>query len=131
MTQRIRIDWRFVKWVVVSFAVTALLTFYPISEFATPTVVQSIIAGGCMSFVNILLGYMAIEVGFEKSHTMFLKIILGGMLLRLIFLWSVLLVLVRIYNFHAASLMLSLLFFYVMTLTLEILYLQKRISVKQ
>ncbi len=131
MSDNIKIDWRFVKWVIVSFTAVAILTYYPISEFSTPTIVRSIIAGGIMSFINIILGYIAIEIGFDKSHTTFLKIILGGMLIRLLLMWSILLILIKQFEFHAASLMLSLLFFYIMTLVLEILYLQKRISVKQ
>lgn len=131
MVKTFHIDWRFIRWILLSFTAAGILTYYPISEFATPQIVRSIIAGGCMSFANILLGYIAIEIGFEQSHTMFLKIILGGMLIRLLLMWGVLLILIKTYGFHAASLMLSLLFFYIMTLVLEILYLQKRIAVKK
>jgi hypothetical protein len=41
------------------------------------------------------------------------------------------LLLIRIFGFHPASLMLTLLFFYVMNLGLEIYYLQKRVSTKK
>ncbi|MCX7984908.1 MAG: hypothetical protein N3A63_08415 [Bacteroidetes bacterium] len=131
MVKAVHIDWKFVRWVVLCFTAAGILTYYPISEFATPHIVRSILAGGCMSFFNILLGYVAIEVGFEKSHTVFLKIILGSMIVRLLLMWGILLLLIKQFGFHAASLMLSLLFFYVMTLVLEILYLQKRIAVKK
>ncbi|MBP8975176.1 MAG: hypothetical protein KBG83_00520 [Bacteroidetes bacterium] len=124
-------DWSFLRWILISFAIAAALTYYPISEIASPEILRSIIAGGCMCFVNGILGYIAIEIGFKKSQTAFLKIIIGGMLFRLIFLWSILLILIKYYQFHAASLMLSLLFFYVLTLVLEIIYLQKKISVKR
>jgi hypothetical protein len=108
-----------------------LLTFYPISEFSTATVTRSIIAGGVMSLLNLLLGYLFIELSFEKSHTTFLKYVLGGMVARLFLMWGVLLLLIRVYQFHAASLMLSLLFFYILNLVLEIFYLQKRVSTKR
>ncbi len=126
-----KIDWSFLRLVLYCFAGAALLTFYPISEFATTEVVRSIIAGGIMCLVNLLLGYLAIEVSFERSHTTFLKYVLGGMVGRLLLMWGVLLLLIRIYGFHSASLMLSLLFFYVMNLVLEIFYLQKRVTTKK
>ena len=126
-----KIDWSFLRLVIFCFAGAALLTYFPISEFATSEVIHGIIAGGVMSFINLLLGYVAIEISYERSHTTFLKYVLGGMVLRLMLMWSALLVLIRLYHFHSASLMLSLLFFYVMNLVLEIFYLQKRVTSKK
>jgi hypothetical protein len=126
-----KIDWSFLRLVVLCFAGAAVLTYYPISEFATAEVLRAMIAGGVMSFINLLLGYAAIEISYERSHTTFLKYVLGGMVVRLMLMWGVLLLLIWVYNFHSASLMLSLLFFYVMNLVLEIFYLQKRVSSKK
>lgn len=125
-----KIDWSFLRIMVLCFAGAAVLTYYPISEFATAEVTQGIVAGGIMSFLNLLLGYSAIEISFDRSHTVFLKFVLGGMVFRLMLMWGVLLLLIRMYHFHSASLMLSLLFFYVMNLVLEIFYIQKRVSTK-
>ena len=127
----VKIDWSFLRLVIFCFAGAALLTYYPISEFATTEVIHGIIAGGVMSLINLLLGYAAIEISYERSHTTFLKYVLGGMVVRLMLMWGVLLLLIRVYNFHSASLMLSLLFFYVMNLVLEIFYLQKRVTSKK
>ena len=126
-----KIDWSFLRLVIFCFACAALLTYFPISEFATSEIIHGIIAGGVMSFINLLLGYVAIEISYERSHTTFLKFVLGGMVLRLMFMWGTLLVLIGFYHFHSASLMLSLLFFYIMNLVLEIFYLQKRVSSKK
>jgi hypothetical protein len=126
-----KIDWSFLRLVVLCFAGAAVLTYYPISEFATAEVLHGIIAGGVMILINLLLGYVAIEISYERSHTTFLKYVLGGMVVRLMLMWGVLLLLIRVYNFHSASLMLSLLFFYVLNLVLEIFYLQKRVSSKK
>jgi len=78
-----------------------------------------------------VLGYLAIEVSFDRSHTTFLKYVLGGMVGRLLLMWGTLLILVRYFDFHAASLMLTLLFFYALNLALEIAYLQKRVQSRQ
>ena len=126
-----KIDWSFMRLVFFCFAGAALLTFYPISEFATTEVIHGIIAGGVMSLINLLLGYAAIEISYDRSHTTFLKNVLGGMVVRLMLMWGVLLVLIGFYHFHSASLMLSLLFFYIMNLVLEIFYLQKRVTSKK
>jgi len=120
----------FLRVVGFCFAGVALLTYYPVSRFATAEVVRSIIAGGVISFGNLMLGYIAIEMSFHRSHTTFLKCVLGGMVVRLMLMWGLLLLLVQVYRYHSASLMLSLLFFYVVNLVLEIFYLQKRVSAK-
>jgi hypothetical protein len=126
-----KIDWSFLRLVIFCFASAAVLTYYPVSQFATSEVLHGIIAGGVMSLINLLLGYAAIEISYERSHTTFLKYVLGGMVVRLMLMWGVLLVLILFYHFHSASLMLSLLFFYIMNLVLEIFYLQKRVTSKK
>ena len=126
-----KIDWLFMRLIFFCFTGAALLTYYPISEFATTEVLHGIIAGGVMSLINLLFGYAAIEISYERSHTTFLKYVLGGMVVRLMLMWGVLLVLIGFYHFHSASLMLSLLFFYIMNLVLEIFYLQKRVTSKK
>ena len=127
----VKIDWSFLRLVIFCFAGAAVLTYYPISKFATAEVMQGIIAGGVMSLVNLLLGYMAIEISYNRSHTTFLKYVLGGMVVRLMLMWGVLLILIGFYHFDSASLMLSLLFFYILNLVLEIFYLQKRVTSKK
>ena len=126
-----KVDWSFLRLVFFCFASAAVLTYYPISEFATADVMHSIIAGSVMSLANLLLGYLAIEASFERSHTTFLKYVLGGMVGRLMLMWGVFLLLTWVFGFHAASLMLTLLFFYAMNLGLEIYFLQKKISTKK
>jgi len=126
----VRIDWAFLRVVAFAFAGAALLAAYPLSEMATREVAGGVLAGAAMSLVNLLLGYAAIEYAFDKPHTTFLKFVLGGMVARLMLMWGVLFVLVGIFRVHAASLMLTLLFFYVLNLVLEIAYLQKRIQLK-
>jgi len=54
----VKIDWSFLRLVLICFTCTAALTYYPISEFATKEVMHSIIAGSIMSLANLLLGYI-------------------------------------------------------------------------
>ena len=124
------IDRSFLKIVAVCYGLSAFLTYYPISEFATGPITRSVIAGGVMSLLNLLAGYTAIEFSFNKSHTTFLKFVLGGMVVRLMLMWLALMVLLMGFEYHSASLMLTLMFLYMLNLVLEIYYLQKKVSFK-
>ena len=84
-----------------------------------------------MSFVNFILGFLAIEYSFERSHTTFLKIVLAGMMIRLLAMTGAVVVLIEVYEFDALALMLTLLGYYVVNLTFEVIFLQKKVSLKK
>lgn len=126
-----KIDWAFLKIVALSWGGIVVLAAYPMSVYATGTMVESVLASGLMSLVHLLLGYVFVELGFEKSNTSFLKIVLGGSVVRLLLLVGGVFLLVRVYNFESLWLMLSLLVFYSLNLAFEIYYLQKKVSLKR
>jgi len=123
-------DWSFVRLVGSCIAASIALAYYPLSAFASSDVLESVVAGGIAGFFNLVLGYVAVEIGFRKSNTTFLKIVLGGMVLRLLLMWGTLAVMLKYYHYHGASLMFTLLYMYILTLILEIAYLQKKVAVK-
>ncbi|MGH2567918.1 MAG: hypothetical protein ACRDGA_06225 [Bacteroidota bacterium] len=125
-----KVDWVFLRWVGLYAAVIAALLLYPISVLVDEETFRSIAAGGFISIGHILLGYASVEVGYRKKSTTFLKIVLGGMVLRLFLMAGVVLVLLNVYRYDAFSLVFSLLVYYVMNLVLEIYLLQKKVSVK-
>ena len=125
-----KIDWGFLRLVLYCAVGVAALIVYPLSRFTSREVVQSVAASGLANLLHLLLGYAAIELGFDKSNTTFLKVILGGTVLRLLLLVGIVFLLVRVYQFHALSLMISMLLFYVLNLALEIHFLQKKVSLK-
>ncbi len=108
-----------------------VLVVLPLSVFSSKEIVQSVVASGLASLVHLLLGYLFIEFGFDKPNTTFLKIILGGTLVRMALLVGIVFVLVRFYQFHTMSLMLSFLSFFVLNLVLEIHLLQKKVALKR
>lgn len=126
-----KIDWAFLKIVALSWGGVVVLAVYPMSVYATGPVVDGFVAGGLMSLAHLLLGYAFIELGFEKSNTSFLKIVLGGSVVRLLLLVGGVFLLVRVYGFDSLWLMLSLLLFYSLNLALEIYLLQKKVSLKR
>lgn len=126
-----KIDWGFLKIVALTWGVVLALAVYPLSAYATGPMVQSLAASGVMSLVHLLLGTVFVELGFEKSNTTFLKIVLGGSVVRLLLLVGGVFILIGAYGFHSLSLMLSLLVFYSVNLGLEIYFLQKKVSLKR
>ena len=126
-----KVDWGFLKLVALVFLGVAILVVVPLSIYTNQELVRSVVAGGVASLFHLLLGYLFVEYGFDKSNTTFLKVILGGTLVRMFLLVGIVLLLVRVYQFQTVSLMVSLLLFYVLNLFLEIHLLQKKVALKR
>lgn len=126
-----KVDWGFLKLVGLVFLGVAVFVVVPLSIYTNGELVRSVVAGGLASLFHLLLGYLFIEYGFDKSNTTFLKVILGGTLVRMLLLLGIVLLLIRVYEFQAMSLMISLLLFYVLNLLLEIQFLQKKVASKR
>ncbi|HCA78897.1 MAG TPA: hypothetical protein DEP53_04105 [Bacteroidetes bacterium] len=126
-----KIDWVFLRLVLYCALGAIGLVIIPLALLSEPAVVRSVVASGAASLFHLLVGYALIEFGFDKSNTTFLKIILGGTLVRMIVLVGVVFVLIRVYQFHTMSLMLSFLAYYVLNLILEIYLLQKKVALRR
>ena len=126
-----KIDWGFLKFVAVCYVGVGLVIVLPLALYANPEIARSALSSGLASLFHLLLGYVFIEYGFDKSNTTFLKVILGGTLLRMFLLVALVLVLVRVFEFQTTSLILSLLFYYVLNLGIEINFLQKKVALKR
>jgi hypothetical membrane protein len=59
-----------------------------------------------------------------------LKAVLGGMGLRMLVMLGALLMLIEVFHFSAAPLVVSLMGFYVLFLVLEVMFMQKKLSKK-
>ncbi|MEX0601730.1 MAG: hypothetical protein WD295_00215 [Bacteroidota bacterium] len=127
---RVKIDWSFLKLVFAVFAAVGATILLPLAMYADPEIGRGVAAGAVMSLINFLLGFVAIEYAFEKPHTVFLKVLLGGMFGRLLAMAGVVVLLIKVFEFQALPLMLSLLGFYLLNLGLEITFLQKKVKLK-
>ncbi len=125
-----KVDWAFLCLVGLYATTTAVVTLYPISGLVDEEALRSIVAAEVISLFHLLFGYFTIEAGFERKNTTFLKIVLGGMVVRLFLMAGVVFLLLKIFHYDAFSLMFALLVFYVINLVLEIYLLQKKVSVK-
>ena len=126
-----KIDWAFLRLVLYCTLGVIGVVIVPLMLTSNPEVVRSVVASGVASLFHILVGYALIEIGFDKPNTTFLKIILGGTLVRMIVLVGVVFVLIRFYQYHTMSLIISFLMYYVLNLILEIHLLQKRVALRR
>ena len=74
----------FPRQIAVVFFLSALLSAYPLVAFASAEVIRACVAGVIISLANVLAGYAAIEYSIDKSYTLFLKVVLCGMGVRML-----------------------------------------------
>jgi hypothetical protein len=124
------IDWTFPRRIAMVTAVAILILAYPLSRIGSAEVNVAVIAGGVLSTVNVLAGFLMIELTFEKSYSTFLKAVLGGMGIIMVALLGLMALGIAVLHLHTLAFATSLLGFYLVYLVLEILYLQKKVDGK-
>ncbi|HLA69267.1 MAG TPA: hypothetical protein VJN65_06155 [Bacteroidota bacterium] len=124
-------DWKYLRKVVLAYAGMTMAMIVVLMEVVVREHVESAGAGAALSLMNFLLGFLAIEYSYERSHTTFLKVVLGGMIVRLLAMTAAVVVLIKVCEFDALVLMLTLLGYYVVNLMFEVVFLQKKVSLKK
>jgi hypothetical protein len=109
---------------------SVIISAYPLYAMASKEIVIAVIAGALLSTINIMLGYISIEMAYERSMTKFMKWILGGMGIRLLFLLAALFFVIKVLQFHLLAFIISLFGFYTVYLILEILHIDKKVREK-
>ncbi|MGA9408448.1 MAG: hypothetical protein WBW71_15035 [Bacteroidota bacterium] len=120
----------FPRQIAVVFFLSALLSAYPLVAFASAEVIRACVAGVIISLANVLAGYAAIEYSIDKSYTLFLKVVLGGMGVRMLLMLGALLILIKVFHVQAVPLVVSLMGYYILFLILEVVFMQKKMSKK-
>lgn len=118
---------RFLRSVLVLTIVSAGLLAYPMVAWATPEVVRSIVASGIIALANVLIGLIALEWAIDKPNAPFMYVVFGGMGVRMGLILVALTVLL-VSDYHALSLALSLMGFYVLFTIAEIVYVTQELS---
>ena len=124
-----KIDPGFPKQIAIAFAAITGLAAYPLSRFGTVEVIVAATTGAIISTINVLLGYLSIEYSLNKSYSIFLKAVLGGMGIRMLLMLGALLILIKLFGFHAVALTVSLLGFYVIYLIIEVIFIQRKLVI--
>ena len=125
-----KIDWSFPRQVALVLLFAAVLLFYPLLTMASREVVVAVLLGALLSTVNALLGFLAIEYSFNRSYSTFMKAVLGGMVARMLLALAVMLVLILVCAVHGLALTVSMFGFYCAYLVLEVIYIQKKVVVR-
>jgi len=125
-----KFDVSFPRQIAVVVFLSAMLSVYPLFAYASAEVIRAFIAGVMISVANVLAGYAAIEYSIDKSYTVFLKAVLGGMGLRMLGMLTALMVLIEVFHFQAVPLVISLMGYYVLFLILEVMFMQKKLGNK-
>jgi hypothetical protein len=123
-----RFDSRFLKQVVTILVASAGLSAYPLWKSGSVEIVEGVVMGAVLSTINVLAGYATIEYSFTKSYSTFLKMVLGGMGVRMGFVLVALLLLIKVFKVHTVALVSSLLGFYVIFLILEVIFIQRKLT---
>jgi hypothetical protein len=84
------------------------------------------VVGLLMSTVNAVAGSLSLGYAFDKPQKTFLKVVFGGMAVRMAILLAAFYVLITMFKVDTISLTLSLLGFYLIFLIMEILSIQRR-----
>ena len=99
-----------------------LILIYSFS-FISETFFLSVLTGGVLSVFNFLLGILAVKIGLKSSSSIFLKAILSGIVLRMFLLLAMVFISLKFLNINENSFIFSILFFYILFLIIEIIYL--------
>lgn len=128
MNEAVKFSMKFPKQILLTLIVIGILSFYPLSRFANQEIISGVIAGIVLSVINVAMGYVAIEYSFNKSYTVFIQVVLGGVGIRLFVMAGLLLLLIGVFKFHSISLVGSLFGMYSIFLILEVLYIHNKWS---
>lgn len=126
-----KIDWSFPRQIVLVLLVIGGISAYPLLKYSSADVIGAAISGAGLATINVLLGFAALEYSHGKSTLTFFKYVLGGMGIRLLLMSAALFALVKFVEMNVWALIWSLGLFYVIYLTLEVIYINKKVSTKQ
>ena len=121
----------FPKQIFLALVSLGCLGAYPLLKYGSWEIQRAVVMGASLMTANVLLGYLAVQYSIGKSITTFLKYVIGGMGLRLFTLTGILVLLIKVFDFEAVALIVSMVIFYVVYLTLEILFIQYKLTLKQ
>lgn len=114
----------------ISFGILSLivLTTLTLNDSSNNNILKSIQMGDLLGFLNFTIGLLFIFLGINNSNKRFLISLFGGLLLRLIIMVFLVVVILKFLEINEISFIFSLLFFYFLYVTIEIIYLNLRKS---
>ena len=119
-----------VLWFGISFGILSLivLTILTLNDSSNNNILKSIQMGDLLGFLHFTIGLLFIFLGINNSNKRFLISLFGGLPLRLIIMVFLVVVTLKFLEINEISFIFSLLFFYFLYVTIEIIYLNLRKS---
>ncbi len=111
------------KSLVLVFVLFLILTVIYSFSFVSKAFFESAAVGGAISTFNFLLGFFAIKISLKSPQDFFLKAIFGGMVIRLFVVLMLVFISLKFLNINENSFIFFILFFYILYLIIEIIYL--------
>jgi hypothetical protein len=122
----VKSDLVFPKQIIIALLFMIVAAAYPVWKSGSGQVVAAVLIGLGLSTINGVAGYLSLEYSYEKGDNTFLKVVLGGMGIRMITMLGVLALLIKFAVVPVVPLLIALLSSYVLYLILEVRYIQKR-----
>lgn len=110
----------FLSFTFLSILMVSILLF---TAVISSVVFKSILLGGLVSLLNFVIGFLLLKFSANKSEKIFLLMLWGGLLFRLIFGLTLILITLIFLEINTYGFIFSILFFYVFYLLIEIFYL--------
>ncbi len=121
----------FPKQIILALCCVSAAGAYPVLKLGSIGTVRAAACGAFLMTANVLAGYAAVNYSIGKSTTTFMKYVLGGMGIRMLVLVVIMLILIERFEVDAGALVASMGIFYVVYVTLEIIFIQQKVNAKQ
>ena len=120
---------KFSRFILIQTTVVFLLGLFPVLSFGE-SYLKEILTAFSLSVANMFLGYYLVISSFEKTTSEFYKMVYGGMLFRMLFLFSISIFMIKNGYLQSVPYMLSLIIFYVIHQWTEISFWLKDLKGK-
>ena len=111
---------------IVSIVILLIVALLYFKLVISQVIFKSILFGSFISIINFLIGLYLIKFSINKSEKTFLISLWGGMLFKLIFGLSIVLISLIFLEINTYGFIFSILFFHIFYLIIEIFYLDLR-----
>jgi hypothetical protein len=111
------------KSIAISSILFLILLFFYVFSGISEIIFISVLIGGLLALCNFILGLTSIKIGLNRSQDTFFKVVLGGMVFRLLLLLGLVFISLQFLNINENSFIFSILFFYILYLIIEVIYL--------
>ena len=121
---------KFSRFILIQTVIIFLLGLFPVLSWGD-SYLREIVIAFLLSLGNVFIGYFLVMDSFSKKTSEFYKVVYGGMLIRMLFLFSFSIFMINNGYLQSIPYMLSLIIFYVIHQWTEISFWLKELKGKR